>query len=161
MVCVDKAEFLLCSLGYGNVLQQPLDLMFTEGEEVTFFLNGNGNWLDFERLKYARKKGIYSKRDFMGNGHLGLVVCLLVYTLYCLWHRCSTLDWLPCGGPARRHGHGYGRNVWWLGWRWEIVKLVFLFIVLSIISFLHYYCSSDKTFIFEVKQSIFNFRCNE
>lgn len=43
MVCVDKAEFLLCSLGYGNVLQQPLDLMFTEGEEVTFFLLGNGN----------------------------------------------------------------------------------------------------------------------
>ncbi|XP_022334989.2 uncharacterized protein LOC111131654 isoform X2 [Crassostrea virginica] len=42
MVCVDKAEFLLCSLGYGSVLQQPLDLMFTEGEEVTFFLNGNG-----------------------------------------------------------------------------------------------------------------------
>lgn len=42
MVCVDKAEFLLCSLGYGNVLQQPLDLMFTEGEEVTFFLLGNG-----------------------------------------------------------------------------------------------------------------------
>jgi FK506-binding nuclear protein len=42
MVSVDKAEFLLCSLGYGDVLQQPLDLMFTEGEEVTFFLNGNG-----------------------------------------------------------------------------------------------------------------------
>ncbi|XP_061174221.1 46 kDa FK506-binding nuclear protein-like [Saccostrea echinata] len=43
MVCVDKAEFLLCSLGYNGVLQQPLDLMFTEGEEVTFFLTGNGS----------------------------------------------------------------------------------------------------------------------
>ncbi|XP_048731917.2 46 kDa FK506-binding nuclear protein-like isoform X1 [Ostrea edulis] len=42
MVSVDKAEFLLCSLGYNGVLQQPLDLMFTEGEEVTFFLNGSG-----------------------------------------------------------------------------------------------------------------------
>jgi len=42
MVNIDKAEFLLCTLGYGNILQQPLDLMFTEGEEVTFFLNGSG-----------------------------------------------------------------------------------------------------------------------
>ena len=42
MVQVDKAEFLLCTLGYGNILQQKLELMFTEGEEVTFFLNGSG-----------------------------------------------------------------------------------------------------------------------
>lgn len=38
----DKAEFLLCTLEYGVLYQQPLDCNFTEGEELTFFLNGQG-----------------------------------------------------------------------------------------------------------------------
>ena len=42
MVHHDKAEFLVCTLCYGNVLQQALDLNFTEGEEVTFFSEGRG-----------------------------------------------------------------------------------------------------------------------
>ncbi|CAN7986386.1 unnamed protein product, partial [Ixodes hexagonus] len=37
-----KAEFLLCTLDYEKTLQVPLDLSFVEGEEVTFFLNGEG-----------------------------------------------------------------------------------------------------------------------
>lgn len=37
-----KAEFLLCTLDYEKALQVPLDLSFVEGEEVTFFLNGEG-----------------------------------------------------------------------------------------------------------------------
>ncbi|KAK7116010.1 46 kDa FK506-binding nuclear protein-like isoform X2 [Littorina saxatilis] len=38
----DSAEFLLCTLGHGNVLQQQLDLSFSRDEAVTFFLNGGG-----------------------------------------------------------------------------------------------------------------------
>lgn len=37
-----KAEFLLCTLHYEKVLQVPLDLNFVEGEEVTFFIQGEG-----------------------------------------------------------------------------------------------------------------------
>ena len=42
MIQHDKAEFLVCSLQQGRLYQQTLDLNFTEGEEVTFFLNGKG-----------------------------------------------------------------------------------------------------------------------
>ncbi|KAK3608155.1 hypothetical protein CHS0354_034114 [Potamilus streckersoni] len=42
MINHDKAEFLLCTLNHKHLLQQPLNLSFTEGEEVTFFLNGQG-----------------------------------------------------------------------------------------------------------------------
>ena len=42
MIQHEKTEFLLCTLQHGCILQQPLDLNFTEGEEVTFFLNGKG-----------------------------------------------------------------------------------------------------------------------
>ncbi|KAL3865719.1 hypothetical protein ACJMK2_043079, partial [Sinanodonta woodiana] len=42
MINHDKAEFLLCTLNHKHLLQQTLDLNFTEGEEVTFFLNGQG-----------------------------------------------------------------------------------------------------------------------
>ncbi|XP_069137290.1 46 kDa FK506-binding nuclear protein-like isoform X2 [Argopecten irradians] len=42
MIQHDKAEFMLCTLEQGRVYQQTLDLNFTEGEEVTFFLNGTG-----------------------------------------------------------------------------------------------------------------------
>lgn len=37
-----KSEFLLCTLEYDRVMQVPLDLVFVEGEEVSFFLNGEG-----------------------------------------------------------------------------------------------------------------------
>jgi FK506-binding nuclear protein len=42
MIQHEKAEFLLCTLEHGKLHQQPMDLNFTEGEEVTFFLNGKG-----------------------------------------------------------------------------------------------------------------------
>lgn len=42
MIQHEKTEFLLCTLQHGCILQQPLDLNFNEGEEVTFFLNGKG-----------------------------------------------------------------------------------------------------------------------
>ncbi|XP_022108131.1 uncharacterized protein LOC110988680 isoform X5 [Acanthaster planci] len=42
MVQHERAEFLVCTLCYGTVFQQPLDLNFTEGEEVTFFSEGRG-----------------------------------------------------------------------------------------------------------------------
>lgn len=37
-----KAEFLLCTLDHDKAFQVPLDLHFVEGEEVSFFLNGEG-----------------------------------------------------------------------------------------------------------------------
>ncbi len=46
MIQHEKAEFLLCTLEQGKHLQQMLDLNFTEGEEVTFFVNGKGrSWV--------------------------------------------------------------------------------------------------------------------
>ena len=45
MIIHDKAEFVLCSLSpnpANGLFQQALDLNFTEGEEVTFYLNGEG-----------------------------------------------------------------------------------------------------------------------
>ena len=42
MINHEKAEFLVCTLDNKHHFQQPLDLNFTEGEEVTFFLNGQG-----------------------------------------------------------------------------------------------------------------------
>lgn len=42
MIEHEKSEFLLCTLQSGGQVQQPLDLNFIEGEEVTFFLNGQG-----------------------------------------------------------------------------------------------------------------------
>ena len=42
MIQYGKAEFLLCTLGHSKCYQQALDLNFTEGEEVTFYLNGSG-----------------------------------------------------------------------------------------------------------------------
>ena len=43
MIAHEKAEFVLCTLNYSTCMQQPLDLNFIEGEEVTFFLNGAGH----------------------------------------------------------------------------------------------------------------------
>ena len=42
MVESEKADYALCTLQAGKIPQQPLDLNFTEGEEVKFFLEGNG-----------------------------------------------------------------------------------------------------------------------
>ncbi|CAH1796483.1 unnamed protein product, partial [Owenia fusiformis] len=42
MISTNKAEFLLAVLQHGKTYNQQLDLNFTEGEEVTFFLNGEG-----------------------------------------------------------------------------------------------------------------------
>lgn len=42
MVESEKAAYALCTLQAGKIPQQPLDLNFTEGEEVKFFLEGNG-----------------------------------------------------------------------------------------------------------------------
>ena len=44
MVQHDKAEFLICTLEHSHLYNQVLDLNFTEGEEVTFFLNGQGRF---------------------------------------------------------------------------------------------------------------------
>ncbi|XP_073242601.1 46 kDa FK506-binding nuclear protein-like [Porites lutea] len=43
MVEVDKAQFALCTLQPGKIPQQPLDYCFTEGEEITFFMEGPGD----------------------------------------------------------------------------------------------------------------------
>lgn len=40
-VTVDKKTFILCSLTPGKVEQQNLDLVFTEGEEITFSVSGD------------------------------------------------------------------------------------------------------------------------
>lgn len=42
MVESEKADYALCTLQAGKIPQQPLDLNFTEGEEVKFFLEGDG-----------------------------------------------------------------------------------------------------------------------
>ena len=42
MVESEKANYAICTLQAGVIPQQPLDLNFTEGEEVKFFLEGNG-----------------------------------------------------------------------------------------------------------------------
>jgi len=43
MLQQDSSEFLLCSLQHGKLLQQPLNLVFNQGQTVTFFLNGSGS----------------------------------------------------------------------------------------------------------------------
>ena len=40
----EESEFLLCSLRHGQMMNQPLDLNFNDGEEITFFLNGSGQY---------------------------------------------------------------------------------------------------------------------
>eukprot|EP00112_Aurelia_sp_Birch-Aquarium-sp1_P004976 Seg1564.3 transcript_id=Seg1564.3/GoldUCD/mRNA.D3Y31 product="Homer protein 1" protein_id=Seg1564.3/GoldUCD/D3Y31 len=42
MVESEKANYAICTLQAGVIPQQQLDLNFTEGEEVKFFLEGNG-----------------------------------------------------------------------------------------------------------------------
>ncbi|RWS26062.1 46 kDa FK506-binding nuclear protein-like protein [Leptotrombidium deliense] len=38
----EDEQFILCNLNYDNVLHQSLDLVFVEGEEVAFSVNGEG-----------------------------------------------------------------------------------------------------------------------
>ena len=40
IVEVDNAKFVLCTLQAGKIPQQPLQLKFTEGEHVSFFMEG-------------------------------------------------------------------------------------------------------------------------
>ena len=42
VVDVNKSQYVLCNLQAGKVLQQPLNLNFTEGEEVSLFVEGEG-----------------------------------------------------------------------------------------------------------------------
>ena len=63
MINHDKAEFLLCTLTHGKLYQQPLDLNFTEGEEVTFYLNGPGLYIYWSNDP-ANCKAIKKCEDF-------------------------------------------------------------------------------------------------
>ncbi|KAI0220056.1 hypothetical protein LSAT2_028414 [Lamellibrachia satsuma] len=38
----NKAEFLICTLEHNRLLQQPLELNFSQGEHVSFYLSGSG-----------------------------------------------------------------------------------------------------------------------
>jgi len=74
-VTVDNKTFVLCSLISGKVEQQNLDLVFTEGEEITFSVSGDntvhlsGNFLpedqdmDFDSDEYDDEDG----EDFDGD----------------------------------------------------------------------------------------------
>jgi len=42
MLQYDNTDFLLCTLQHGKMLQQPLDMSFAMGEELTFSINGPG-----------------------------------------------------------------------------------------------------------------------
>lgn len=42
MVDINQAQFILCTLQAGKIPQQPLSLEFTEGEEVSFSIEGDG-----------------------------------------------------------------------------------------------------------------------
>ena len=42
MISQEGSEYIVCTLSPKVLFQQPLDLNFTTGEEVTFFLNGQG-----------------------------------------------------------------------------------------------------------------------
>ncbi|KAG0268964.1 hypothetical protein BGZ95_002249, partial [Linnemannia exigua] len=70
-VTVDKKTFILCSLTPGNVEQQTLDLVFTEGEEITFSVSGDnsvhlsGNYLpDDEGMDFdSDEEDMYGDED--------------------------------------------------------------------------------------------------
>ncbi|RWS18024.1 hypothetical protein B4U79_12832 [Dinothrombium tinctorium] len=42
MVEHEKSDYILCNLDYEKSLHQSLDLVFANGEDITFFLNGEG-----------------------------------------------------------------------------------------------------------------------
>ncbi|KAG0260103.1 peptidylprolyl isomerase fpr4 [Mortierella polycephala] len=70
-VTVDKKTFVLCSLIPGKVEQQTLDLVFTEGEEITFSVSGvnsihlSGNYLpEDDGMDYdSDEEDIYGDMD--------------------------------------------------------------------------------------------------
>ena len=39
---MDQAQYVLCTLQSGKIPQQQLKLKFTEGEHVSFFIEGDG-----------------------------------------------------------------------------------------------------------------------
>ncbi|KAG0097578.1 peptidylprolyl isomerase fpr4 [Podila epicladia] len=69
-VTVDKKTFILCSLTPGKVEQQNLDLVFTEGEEITFSVSGDtavhlsGNYLpEDDDGEYGDEDDMYGDLD--------------------------------------------------------------------------------------------------
>ncbi|KAF9146403.1 peptidylprolyl isomerase fpr4 [Mortierella sp. GBA39] len=70
-VTVDKKTFILCSLTAGKAEQQTLDLVFTEGEEITFSVSGensvhlSGNYLpDDEGMDFdSDEEDMYGDED--------------------------------------------------------------------------------------------------
>ncbi|KAF9961287.1 peptidylprolyl isomerase fpr4 [Mortierella alpina] len=69
-VSVDGRPYVLCSLIAGNVDQQPLDLVFTEGEEITISVSGDnvvhlsGNYLPEEAgADYGDEDDMYGDMD--------------------------------------------------------------------------------------------------
>ncbi|KAF9188910.1 peptidylprolyl isomerase fpr4 [Haplosporangium sp. Z 767] len=69
-VAVDKKMFILCSLISGQIEQQALDLVFTEGEEITFSVSGDnavhlsGNYLPEEdTMEYSDEEDMYGDMD--------------------------------------------------------------------------------------------------
>lgn len=42
MLQQDESEFLLCTLQHGKHLQQPLNIVFAQGQSISFSLNGSG-----------------------------------------------------------------------------------------------------------------------
>ncbi|KAG0031179.1 peptidylprolyl isomerase fpr4 [Podila clonocystis] len=68
-VTVDKKTFVLCSLAAGKTEQQTLDLVFTEGEEITFSVSGentvhlSGNYLPEE--DFGSDEDMYDDEDDM------------------------------------------------------------------------------------------------
>ena len=44
MIAQEGAEYVVCTLSHKTLFQQPLDLNFTTGEEITFFLTGQGEF---------------------------------------------------------------------------------------------------------------------
>ncbi|KAG0296445.1 peptidylprolyl isomerase fpr4 [Dissophora globulifera] len=70
-VTVDKKTFILCSLIAGKVEQQTLDLVFTEGESITFSVSGenavhlSGNYLpEDEEMDYdSDEEDMYGDED--------------------------------------------------------------------------------------------------
>ncbi|KAI1315173.1 peptidylprolyl isomerase fpr4 [Mortierella claussenii] len=68
-VAVDKKTFILCSLIAGQVEQQNLDLVFTEGEEITFSVSGDnavhlsGNYLPGDEGMDYSDEDMYGMED--------------------------------------------------------------------------------------------------
>ena len=44
MIERDGKSYVLCTLQHGKHFQQPLDLEFASGEELTFFIKGKGSY---------------------------------------------------------------------------------------------------------------------